>query len=120
MSLKENIYKLSYYLSRLPTCIPKPDKPKLDFRTFELDPEWVENIGSRDGAFNRQMEVYFGSRANGPIILSERGLGIEALASVLSAHLKEFPTSFYLEKWVADILTAVYNLFKTANLPVSC
>jgi hypothetical protein len=49
------------------------------FQDFAPDPDWIETIGTVEGAINRELEVRLGTRANGPIEFVERGPSVEAL-----------------------------------------
>jgi len=71
---------------------------------FSLDSDWVEAIGSVQGAVNRELEVRLGTRANGPIEFVERGPQVEALVGVLDHYSTQFPDNILLATWIDDVL----------------
>ena len=57
--------KLHLYLEELPASFPTVNALsefplKFDFKTFELDPDWVEMTGSTVGAINHELKVRLG------------------------------------------------------------
>ena len=69
---------LSLYLCNLPELENLPYHPLTElaykFDVFAVDLEWQEDIGC-EGAANRELEIRLGSRAKGPILLTEWGPG---------------------------------------------
>ncbi|KAI0054246.1 hypothetical protein BV25DRAFT_1843805 [Artomyces pyxidatus] len=58
---------------------------------------------------------------NATFIILKRGPGIEALADVLRRCLAEFPGSLVFKKWIEDLIRAVENIYRAADvsLPVT-
>jgi len=66
--------QLSLYLRQLPPSLAILNSFSCyNFQDFAPDPDWVEKIGTIEGAVNRELEVRLGMRANGPIEFVERG-----------------------------------------------
>lgn len=117
------ISKLRFLLKNLPDSLPlkSAEDASINFLGFEPDPEWIDRIGTVEGAVNREIEVRVGPRNNaeGTFKLTERGPGIEALADVLEKYTTEFPDDVILNKWVADSSRAAENAFRDAEKSVS-
>jgi hypothetical protein len=56
-----------FELHKLPNslAVKSSEDSRYDFQGFEPDPGWVENIGTVEGAVNRELECRLGLRANG-------------------------------------------------------
>jgi hypothetical protein len=119
-SLVSKIETLRLYLTSLPDILPLPsvEKSAYGFQIFAVDNEWVDDIGE-EGAVNRELEVRLGSRANGPVELKERGMGIAALADVLDKYLTWNPTSVILQKWLSDMIISAQTVYESAQVQVS-
>jgi len=117
---KAKLKKLSLYLRRLPPSLAVIDSfSRYNFQDFSPDPDWVEKIGTVEGAVNRELEVRLGTRANGPIEFVERGPAVEALVDVLDQYTGTFPHDGLLAKWIDDALAGVMHTYSKANMPVS-
>src|SRR5882672_6462300 len=114
------LLQLAIYLNGLPDSLPIKDPPHshYNFQIFELEAEWIDTIGSIEGAVNRELECRLGSQANGPIEFTERGLPVEALAAVLNNYTTQFPNDILLAKWVDDALVGVKHTFHKLKTPV--
>lgn len=109
---------LCRYLQNLPPSLPLPQCSKYNFRNFILDESWVEDEGL-EAAVNRELEILFGSRAAGYLILREQGEGLWAVVDVLEQYISQYPESVILKKWVNDITKAAIQCYKSAGAPVS-
>src|SRR5882724_1291714 len=107
------LLQLAIYLNGLPDSLPikDPADSHYNFQIFELEAEWIDTIGSFEGAVNRELECRLGPWANGPIEFTERGLPVEALAMVLNDYTNQFPDDILLAKWVDDALLGVKHTF---------
>ena len=120
---KIRLQLLSLYLHslRVPELENLPYHTSTDsvykFDVFAINPEWEEDIGC-EGAVNRELEVRLGSRAKGPIRLTERGPGLNCVVDVLGKYLTEFPKSIILQKWVSDLMESAKTVYEEAGIPV--
>ncbi|KAF8119348.1 hypothetical protein EV363DRAFT_1199666 [Boletus edulis] len=116
----ELLHLLRLYLENLPERhLPYCSLAESNYRfhVFAIDPEWEEDIGM-EGAANRELEVRLGSRAKGPIVLTERGPGLSSIVDVLAKYLTKFPSSAILKKWVSDLIESAKGAYEEANVPV--
>jgi hypothetical protein len=104
---KNELIKLRHYLMHLPTSLPNTSNT-YTFQTFTWDPEKAEDFGGIDAAVNHALEIAFcpQGRKRGSIVLKERGPGLVAVVDVLAMHIKNFPNSAVLQKWVFDLIDA--------------
>ncbi|KAG9308583.1 hypothetical protein JVU11DRAFT_11687 [Chiua virens] len=93
--LSRKLETLRLYLSNLPDFLPYPERG-LSVYNFELLEVSEEDYGET-GVINRQLEIAFGSRRNGPVVFVERGPGLASIVNVLRAHLLKDPTSAILQ-----------------------
>jgi len=93
--------------------------PRYNFQDFAPDPDWVEKIGTIEGAVNQELEVRLGMRANGPIEFVERGPAVEAPVNVLDQYTRQFPCNGLLAKWIDDAIAGATHTFSKASMPVS-
>ncbi|KAF9224252.1 hypothetical protein BS17DRAFT_766847 [Gyrodon lividus] len=88
---------------------------------FGLPSEGLEEVNDygKVGAVNRQLEISFGTRCNGPIIFTERGpkLLVE-VANMLTIYLLKDPTSAILQKWVDDLTISAKLSFTTSGISI--
>ena len=83
--------ELKMYLKALPESLPisGPFSKINRLREFELDQEWVNDVGI-EGAVNREIEAALGDflprNNDGIFYIKERGPAIEALADVLERY----------------------------------
>jgi hypothetical protein len=111
--------RLDLYLHGLPSSLAITESfSRYNFAEFSLDPDWVENIGSVQGAVNRELEVRLGTHANGPIEFVERGPQVEALVGVLDRYSTQFPDDILLATWIDDALAGAIHTYSKANAPV--
>src|SRR5882762_10481859 len=108
------------YLHGLPNslAVKTSEDSHYDFQGFKPDPDWVENIGTIEGAMNQELESQLGSHANGPIEFTERGALVEAIVRVLDRYTKEFPNDLLLLQWVDDAIAGAIHTF-SEQTPVS-
>jgi hypothetical protein len=112
--------RLDLYLRGLPSSLAISESfSRYNFAQFSLDPDWVDAIGSVQGAVNRELEVRLGTRANGPIEFVERGPQVEALVGVLDHYSTQFPDDILLATWIDDVLEGAIHTYSKANVPVS-
>ncbi|KAF9241270.1 hypothetical protein BU15DRAFT_73385 [Melanogaster broomeanus] len=73
-SLKKRLDTLQHYLSNLPDILPLPGLglANYNFDLFDISAEDIEDY-SEVSAVNRQLEISFGSRHDGPVLFTERG-----------------------------------------------
>jgi hypothetical protein len=118
---REKLRLLALYLKHLPDSIPtvhaSATEYGFDFLTCEDDD--IADMGVV-GAVNRQLEIRFGPRNNGPVILKEQGIGLEGVVDVLQsnidrrAHLGEI---MLLHKWLDDLIAAAVHAYSAADVP---
>ncbi|KAF8427658.1 hypothetical protein L210DRAFT_3652517 [Boletus edulis BED1] len=116
----ELLHLLRLYLENLPERhLPYCSLAESNYRfhVFAIDPEWEEDIGM-EGAANRELEVRLGSRAKGPIVLTECGPGLSSVVDVLAKYLTKFPSSAILKKWVSDLIESAKGAYEEANVPL--
>ncbi|EPQ56401.1 hypothetical protein GLOTRDRAFT_138137 [Gloeophyllum trabeum ATCC 11539] len=115
----KRIPTLRKYLQSLPSAIPyrAAEDSQYKFHQFSPDAEWIKEEGL-DVAVNRELEAILGSRLPGYVEVKERGPGLEALADVLDRYLELSPQSFYLDKWLDDILTSVKRIYELNGEPI--
>jgi hypothetical protein len=119
-SRDSKLKRLDLYLRGLPSSLAINETfSRYNFAHFSLDPDWVEAIGSIEGAVNRELEVRLGTRANGPIEFVEWGPQVEALVGVLDHYSTQFPHDALLAAWIDDSLAGVIHTYSKANTPVS-
>jgi hypothetical protein len=119
-SRNSKLKRLDLYLRGLPSSLAIVEPfSRYNFTHFSLDPDWVEAIGSVEGAVNRELEVRLGTRANGPIEFVERGPQVEALVGVLDHYLTQFPHDTLLAAWIDDSLAGAIHTYSKANTSVS-
>jgi hypothetical protein len=109
---------LSCYLKNLPDALPvsgEKSTTRYDFQKWEISPDEIADYGE-EGSVNRRLELAFGSREKGDLVLTERGPGLEAVVAVL----EEQKHSAIMEKWVTDLTTAAKNVYVNSKVPVSC
>ncbi|KZV79764.1 hypothetical protein EXIGLDRAFT_846239 [Exidia glandulosa HHB12029] len=117
--------KLDYLvllLSNLPPTIPS-DSKRYRADCYAPDDEWIENIGCVKGAFNRQLEVVFGSRCgpNGQrrlVAFCEQGPGLVAVVDHLRLYLVDKPptaTDALVAKWLDDLVSSARGAFIAAG-----
>ena len=118
-SLKKRLESLQHYLSNLPDILPLPELrlANYNFNLFSISEEDIEDYGEV-GAINRQLEISFGSRHDGPVLLTERGPGLVQVVEVLSTYLLKDPTSAILQKWVDDLTTSAELSFSKNEVSV--
>jgi hypothetical protein len=107
---KVELKKLQLYLTHLPASVP--DKSEFyHFESFTWDPEKAEDFGGIDSAVNHAFEIIFcpQGRQSGPINFKEQGSGLVAVVDVLEAHIKSFPKSAILQKWIFNLIDAAKN-----------
>ncbi|KAF8451152.1 hypothetical protein L210DRAFT_3640229 [Boletus edulis BED1] len=110
---------LQLYLSHLPDSLhlPEPIQATYPFDLFEISPEDLEDYGET-GAVNRELEIAFGSRHNGPIVFVERGPVLVQVVDILRTYLQKDPNSAVLQKWVDDLTTSAKLCFSHDNIPL--
>ena len=112
--------RLDLYLRGLPSSLAISESfSHYNFAQFSLDPDWVDAIGSVQGAVNRKLEVRLGTCSNGPIEFVERGPQVEALVGVLDHYSTQFPDDILLTTWIDDVLAGAIHTYSKANVPVS-
>ena len=112
--------RLSVYLRDLPASLPTADtSSRYNFINFSPDPGWIEDIGTVEGAINRELEVRLGTRANGPFEFLERGPAVQELVSVLGHYTQQYPDDTLLSKWLDDALAGAIHTYSKAQVPVS-
>ncbi|KAF8126981.1 hypothetical protein EV363DRAFT_1100653, partial [Boletus edulis] len=106
-ALKTKLDTLKNYLSNLPDTLPVAEAglAAYNFGSFSISADEIEDYG-KIGPVNRQLEISFGTRRDGPIIFSERGPELVGVVNVLNAYLLKEPTSAILQKWVDDLTTS--------------
>jgi hypothetical protein len=119
-ALKTKLNTLKNYLSNLPDTLPPPKTglATYNFRLIDISAEKIEDYGEV-GAINRQLEISFGSRRDGPIIFTERGPELVGVIEVLNTYLQKEPTSAILQKWVDDLTISAELSFATNGVPIS-
>lgn len=119
--LDEKLQKLRIYLRGLPPSLPLAFAGShYNFLDFEPDTDWVEKCGSVKDAVNRELEVRLGTRAHGPIDLTERGPALEFLVEVLDRYIKIIPgDNTLLVEWVDDILAGAVQTYTKHAVVVS-
>jgi hypothetical protein len=118
-SLKKRLESLQHYLSNLPDSLPLPE-PRLanyNFNLFGISEEDIKDYGEV-GAINRQLEISFGSRHDGPVLFIERGPGLIQVVEVLGTYLLKDLTSAILQKWVDDLTTSAELSFSKNGVSV--
>jgi hypothetical protein len=115
------ITRIRYLVGKFPKSIPYVAAPdsSYKFTMFAPDQEWTANEGL-DVAFNRELEILFGTRVYGRITFREQGPELSAIADVLEEYTKKLPACFYLDKWISDILTSAEGVFNDAGIEVRC
>ncbi|KAG9311131.1 hypothetical protein JVU11DRAFT_9045 [Chiua virens] len=110
---------LKHYLSHLPDTSPlsEPGQSTYNFESLEASPEDIEDYGET-GAINRQLEIIFGSRHNGPIVFVECGPRLVGVVKVLHTYLLKDPGSAILQKWVEDLTTSATLHFVCSGIPL--
>lgn len=100
------LQRLRNLLHGLPKNIPEGCK-YYNFKDFSPSQDKVEDFGAA-GALNNELEVVFCplGRQKGPVVLKERGAGLEAIVDVLRRFTAEFPTDAVLQKWIFDLIDA--------------
>ncbi|KAG8945373.1 hypothetical protein FRC04_000823 [Tulasnella sp. 424] len=98
---------LLHHLKHLPTEVPEKHG-QYHFDTWlELDPELVEDTGSRHGALNMMLERAFGTRKDGLVAFRERGTSLEAVAGVIRREVTGLDgENVLLTKWTDDLTAA--------------
>ncbi|KAG6369202.1 hypothetical protein JVT61DRAFT_15633 [Boletus reticuloceps] len=102
------------HLLRTSPIAPSPSQITGSIHVFAIDPEWEEDI-DMEGAANRELEVQLGSRAKGPIILTEHGPGLNSIVDVLANYLTKFLSSAILKKWVSDLIESANGAYEEAH-----
>ncbi|KAF9234050.1 hypothetical protein BU15DRAFT_79456 [Melanogaster broomeanus] len=118
-SLKKRLETLQHYLSNLPDILPLPGLglAKYNFDLFNISAEDIEDYGEV-GAVNRQLEISFGSRHDGPVLFTERGPALVQVVEVLNTYLLKDPTSAILQKWVDDLTTSAELSFSMNGISI--
>ncbi|KAF8426433.1 hypothetical protein L210DRAFT_3652904 [Boletus edulis BED1] len=116
-TLRTKLDALELYPSHLPDSLrlPGPIQATYPFDLFEISPEDLEDYG--EGAVNRELEIAFGSRHNGPIVLFERGPVRVQAVDILQTYLQKDPNSAVLQKWVDGPATSAKLCFSHDNIP---
>ena len=100
--------QLKLYLQALPEALPLVDIADQDAKvnrllTFTIDEEWVQDVGE-EGAVNREIEValqqFLPRNDAGIFYITQRGKGIEELATVLKYWITKLPKSTILQSWL--------------------
>jgi hypothetical protein len=115
-SLDSQLSLLKFYLENLPASLPILSISVYGFTSFELDSEWVADIG-KVGAINHELEVWLGHRME-PSKLKERGHGIECLADLFETWTKQYNRDIIITKWVEDVLHAAKDAFSDTSVSV--
>ncbi|KIJ10218.1 hypothetical protein PAXINDRAFT_86391 [Paxillus involutus ATCC 200175] len=118
-SLKRRLDTLKHYLANLPDTLPLPE-PGLatyNFGLFDVSAEEIDDYGEV-GAVNRQLEISFGTRRNGPIVFTERGPELVDVVEVLNTYLLKDPASAILQKWVDDLTVSAEISFATSGISI--
>lgn len=121
---------LLHHLKHLPTKLPEKHG-QYHFDTWlELDPELVEDTGSRHGALNMMLERAFGTRKDGLVAFSERGTSLEAVAGVIRREITGLDgENVLLTKWTDDLTAAAKAIcekhgtkvrFRFSDSPLAC
>lgn len=118
IELDERLTTLNSLLIGLPDSIPASDS-RYNFTGYAPS-EDDKGLYGEEGALNHDLEVIFCPQScqNGPIELTERGLGLRAVVGVLREFLKRFPASAILQKWVADLISAAKQSGAVNSLPI--
>ena len=74
-----------------------------NFTSFAPGPEEVETHGM-DGAFNRALELSFGSPHAAAIKFKDRSPGLVAVVDQLQKFTSQFPSNMVLQKWITDLI----------------
>ncbi|KAF8140410.1 hypothetical protein EV363DRAFT_1145770, partial [Boletus edulis] len=82
-TLKNYLSNLLDYLDTLP--VAEAGLATYNFGSFSISADEIEDYGEI-GAVNRQLEISFGTRRDGPIIFSERGPELVGVVNVLSTQ----------------------------------
>jgi hypothetical protein len=107
---------LDLYLRGLPSSLAITESiSRYNFTKFAPDPDWVEAIGSVEGAVNHELKLRLGMRANGPIECLEQGPPVEALVGVLDHYSTRFPHDTLLAKWIDNALAGATHILKSKH-----
>ena len=119
-ALQTKLDTLKNYLSNLPDTLPLPEAglAAYNFRLINISAEEIEDYGEVS-AVNRQLEISFGLRHDGPIIFTQRGPELVDVIKVLNTYLLKEPTSAILQKWVNDLTISAELSFATNGVSVS-
>lgn len=110
---KKLIDSVKAHLEALPSHIPE-GPIKYNFEGFEADPKKSEDLGGDDYAINWVLEATF--CPNGrlvPIVFTERGDGLVAVADVLEKYGKE---SILLQKFARDFIAGAKAVVRERSL----
>lgn len=95
---------LLHHLKHLPINIPEMCGQYHFDSWGELDPELVDDTGTRQGALNMMLERAFGTRKDSLVVFRERGPALEAVVSVLRREITGLGgENILLTKWTEDL-----------------
>ncbi|KAG8901687.1 hypothetical protein FRC00_005455 [Tulasnella sp. 408] len=98
---------LLHHLKHLPTKIPEKFGQYHFDSWGKLDPELVDDTGTRQGALNMMLERAFGTRKDGLVVFHEWGPSLEAVVSVLRREITGLEgENVLLMKWTKDLIAA--------------
>ncbi|KAI9449559.1 hypothetical protein F5148DRAFT_1247127 [Russula earlei] len=113
-SLAGKFEQLKLYLKALPEALPLVDIANQDAKInrllmFSIDKEWVQDVGE-EGAVNQEIEVtlqqFLPRNDAGIFYITQRGKGIEELATVLEYWVTKLPGSTILQSWLKSSINS--------------
>jgi hypothetical protein len=115
-----DLARLHHLLRHLPSDLPDAESVYPSTRVAPT-PAMVEKTGNISIAVGHAFETAFGSRANGPPVIKERGNKVVAVIEVLKKYLDEDQSNnrVVLATWVPSLTEAVELIFKEREIDVS-
>ncbi|KAG8682321.1 hypothetical protein FRC09_016852, partial [Ceratobasidium sp. 395] len=103
----ERLGRLRLALRSLPSSLPHGSNV-YNFLDWTPDPEGMDQYyGTECSVLNAHLENAFGFRAISPVLLRERGPGIESLVDIMAHYLEgDCAEKPVLAKWVDDLIEA--------------
>jgi hypothetical protein len=118
--LTSDLARLRHLLINLPSDLPDAESV-YPSTGVAPNPAMVEKTGNISIAVSHTFETAFGSRANGPPAIKERGSKVVAVVEVLKKHLDEDQSKnrVVLATWVPSLTEAAELIFKEREIDVS-
>ncbi|KAF9229980.1 hypothetical protein BU15DRAFT_57713 [Melanogaster broomeanus] len=118
-SLKKRLDTLQHYLSNLLAIYHSLDLGSQTITSIysAFQQKDIEDYGEV-GTVNRQLEISFGSRHDGPVLFTECGPALVQVVEVLSTYPLKDPTSAILQKLVDDLTTSAELPFSMNGISV--